>query len=147
MKAKPLASEYLRLLTSLLSEKTATILMIDNNHEILPIIARFFRFDGYNVIEAPDAATAIKVCQSDQAVDILISDYDMPEITGTDLALVLRMLRPSLRMVFMTGDFDTEQSLLANDCMCVRKPLLLTELEVTISSALRKRRAREKTVM
>jgi DNA-binding NtrC family response regulator len=142
MKAQPFVSEYFGLLKALLSEKKATILMIDNDQEILPMIARFLRFDGYNVIETQGPAEAIELCQSDQPVDILISDYNMPEVTGLELASILRISRPCLRMVFMTGDSEIKWRLLSNDCMCLRKPLLLAELEVTITNALRQRRAK-----
>jgi CheY-like chemotaxis protein len=139
MSSKRIGSNYLRLLMSLLAENNATILIVDDEREILHIIGRFLRHEGYQVIEAPRPSDAIEICKSEQAVDLVLSDYNMPNVTGIEMGRILRTLRPTLPMVFMTADHQIEQSLLANGFICLRKPLLLAELETTIAYALKRR--------
>jgi DNA-binding response OmpR family regulator len=58
---------------------------------------------GYNILVAPDARVAIALLQSDQRIDLLVSDVVLPHINGRKLAETARALRPHLNVFFVTG--------------------------------------------
>ena len=55
------------------------------------------------MIKAPSGAAALDVLKSDKPVDLMITDYAMPGMTGLQLAEAARLLRPDLPILFMTG--------------------------------------------
>ncbi len=59
---------------------------------------------GYQAIEAADAASALKVLESDAEIDLLISDVGLPGgMNGKQMADSARAKRPKLRVLFITG--------------------------------------------
>ena len=58
---------------------------------------------GHAAIEAASAANALEVLRSDLDVDIVITDYAMPEMNGSQLATEIRRIRPHVPVVVATG--------------------------------------------
>jgi CheY-like chemotaxis protein len=59
---------------------------------------------GYRVVAASDGAQAISASEKHPGqIDLLLSDVVMPGIGGPELAVRLRMRRPSLRVLLMSG--------------------------------------------
>jgi two-component system cell cycle sensor histidine kinase/response regulator CckA len=128
----------MRVLIALMSESKATILVVHDGEELTGILARYLRHEGYNVIEAQGPGEAIAIGKSEVEFDVLLSQYDLPGLNGVELAVEMRTLRPKHPMVFMTGNLDAGQRLVANGFIWLRKPLLLAELTATLRTALAK---------
>jgi DNA-binding response OmpR family regulator len=59
---------------------------------------------GYRGIEAADAASGLKVLESDVKIDLLITDVGLPGgINGKEMADKARERRPDLKVLFITG--------------------------------------------
>ena len=59
---------------------------------------------GYTAIEAADAASGLKVLQSDVRIDLLVTDVGLPGgMNGRQVADAARALRPGLKVLFITG--------------------------------------------
>ena len=58
---------------------------------------------GYHYIESSDALGALPHLQSEQPIDLLVTDVGLPNMNGRQLAEIARELRPDLRILFMTG--------------------------------------------
>ena len=56
--------------------------------------------DGY--LELPNAE-ALQLLQSDHQFDVVVTDYAMPGMSGLDLAMKIRTIRPGLLIVLATG--------------------------------------------
>ena len=52
---------------------------------------------------ASDARAAIPVLQSDQKLDLLVSDVVLPHVNGQKLAEIARAARPALKVLFVSG--------------------------------------------
>jgi signal transduction histidine kinase/CheY-like chemotaxis protein len=90
-----------------------TVLLVEDEEQVREITARILERRGYQVLAAPDAATALALVRDGRKVDVLLTDVIMPGETGGQLAARLRADRPQLPVVFMSGysfdDLDEEQ--------------------------------------
>ncbi|HVX84622.1 MAG TPA: response regulator [Phycisphaerae bacterium] len=62
-----------------------TILTVDDESHILHVVSLKLRNAGFNVVTAPDAEEAFETAQS-TPLDLVITDYQMPGMSGLDLA-------------------------------------------------------------
>jgi two-component system cell cycle sensor histidine kinase/response regulator CckA len=83
---------------------TETVLLVDDTDALREMIQRVLANFGYNVLVARDGAQALEVSDKYHGqIDLLLSDVVMPGIGGPELAVRLRMRRPSLRVLLMSG--------------------------------------------
>jgi two-component system, cell cycle sensor histidine kinase and response regulator CckA len=81
-----------------------TILLVDDTDSLRDMIERVLVGFGYKVLMASDGAQALDVSQKYHGqIDLLLSDVVMPGIGGPELAIRLRMKRPTLRVLLMSG--------------------------------------------
>lgn len=79
------------------------VLVVDDEAPIRQMERRMLETDGYRVIEAANGVEAVALLAADLAVDLLVADLDMPELTGEELARQLRATRPALKVLYVTG--------------------------------------------
>src|SRR3546814_6597644 len=58
---------------------------------------------GHDVITAESGEIALQILHDDRDIDLLITDYSMPKMTGAQLAAAARALRPALPILLATG--------------------------------------------
>jgi PAS domain S-box-containing protein len=81
-----------------------TVLIVDDEPTIRMLIADTLGELGYRAIEAADAASGLKVLESDVEIDLLISDVGLPGgMSGKDMVDAARMHRPKIKVLFITG--------------------------------------------
>jgi DNA-binding response OmpR family regulator len=78
------------------------ILVADDETSIRSLIRAVLLHAGYRVDTAPDGALAWAALQA-EPYDLLITDYDMPILTGIDLIRKLRAARIGLPVIMVTG--------------------------------------------
>lgn len=81
-----------------------TILVVDDESNIVSMIRKVLSDLGYSVITAtnPQEALALSDGQT-QAVDLVLADVIMPQLNGPDLVRLLRQKRPKLKALYMSG--------------------------------------------
>ncbi|MBI5498176.1 MAG: PAS domain S-box protein [Deltaproteobacteria bacterium] len=83
---------------------TETILLVEDEPSILKLVARSLAALGYRVLCAADGAEALEVSRAEPgAIDLLLSDVVLPGRSGPQVAAELRLARPGLQVVFMSG--------------------------------------------
>ena len=80
----------------------ARILVVDDEPEILRLVARRLGRKGYEVTTASDSSQALALLQQD-AFDIAVLDLMMPGMNGLDLAAQCRLQYPALKILMLTG--------------------------------------------
>jgi PAS domain S-box-containing protein len=81
-----------------------TILLVEDEEVVRPMVARALRAYGYTVLEAQDGPTAIRIMKESGAdVDLLLTDVVMPGMNGRELAEHLLRERPSLNVLYTSG--------------------------------------------
>ena len=87
-----------------LTAEGQTILVVDDEPTIRHLIDEVLDEAGYTVIGAADGAAGIKVLQSGAQIELLITDVGLPNgMNGRQVADAARMLRPGLKVMFITG--------------------------------------------
>ncbi len=86
------------------------LLVVDDDEGMRENLAELFESLGYSVQTAENTSAALALLESGD-VDLLLTDYKMPGLTGVDLIEAARKLQPGLRAILMTafGDSFTEK--------------------------------------
>ncbi|RJR36992.1 MAG: PAS domain-containing sensor histidine kinase [Desulfobacteraceae bacterium] len=83
---------------------TETILLVDDEQEILRTLKPMLVSLGYRVFAAESASAAMKIAEEHtDTIHLLISDVEMPDVSGKMLAKNLKLLYPGLKCLFMSG--------------------------------------------
>lgn len=85
-----------------------TILLVDNEPHMLEIVGGTLNTFGYKVIPKPDAESALSVIREGTDIDLVITDYQMPEINGVEFLMTLRKALPSVPVIMLTGYSSVE---------------------------------------
>jgi CheY-like chemotaxis protein len=81
-----------------------TILLVEDEDAVRSMMRLILQWNGYQVIEAPEAQTALNLCEQHQGpIDLLITDVVMPNMQGPALAQVIMRLRPNIRVLYVSG--------------------------------------------
>jgi len=80
-------------------------LLVDDEPNILDSMAMVLRSSGYEVTTARHGLEALVQLESGTP-DVLISDLNMPEMTGFELLSAVRRLYPSIRLLAISGIYD-----------------------------------------
>ncbi len=73
-----------------MENKTIKILVVDDFATMRKVVRNLLKQVGYeNIIEAEDGVTALKILKS-QKIDFIVSDWNMPNMTGLDLLKAVR---------------------------------------------------------
>jgi CheY-like chemotaxis protein/two-component sensor histidine kinase len=79
------------------------VLLVDDEELVRSGIAAMLTEVGYQVTEAGSAYEALDLLNDGLKVDVLITDYAMPGMTGAELAREARSLKPMLQVLLITG--------------------------------------------
>ena len=86
---------------------TETILIAEDVPAVRAVTREMLKRYGYHVLEAADGLTALQVAADyKETIHLLLTDVVMPDLSGRDLAERFRMLRPAMKVVFMSGYTD-----------------------------------------
>jgi len=80
-----------------------TVLIVEDDPAVRVLISAVLKELGYAFVEASDANTALPIIESDQRIDLMISDVGLPGMNGRQLAEIGRQIRPELKVLFITG--------------------------------------------
>lgn len=82
---------------------TGTILLVEDEDMVRAVAERALTRQGYTVLTASDGEQGLEVLESEQAIDLLISDVVMPNMDGPTMVATARLRRPDLPVLFMSG--------------------------------------------
>jgi PAS domain S-box-containing protein len=86
------------------AEAGETVLVVDDEPTVRMLVGDTLADLGYQAIEAADAASGLKVLQSDVKIDLLITDFGLPGgMNGKQMVDAARARRPDLKVLFITG--------------------------------------------
>ncbi|AZF05522.1 response regulator [Pseudomonas sp. R5-89-07] len=80
-----------------------TVLIVEDDPAVRVLVSAVLTELGYAFVEAGDADTAVPIIESEQRIDLMISDVGLPGMNGRQLAEIGRQIRPDLKVLFITG--------------------------------------------
>jgi PAS domain S-box-containing protein len=116
-----------------------TILLVADEQGLRTAVREFLRSTGYIVLEASNGMEALQICESYQGrIDMLLTDYIMPGLSGPGLGTLAIKQRPTLRIICMSGYTDRITQV-PDSCKTItflQKPFSLSTLAQTVRHVL-----------
>ncbi|WP_446730852.1 PAS domain S-box protein [Pseudomonas sp. SST3] len=112
-----------------------TVLVVEDEAAVRMLVVEVLQELGYEVLEAVDSGTALPYLQSDQRIDLLVSDFGLPGINGRQLAELARQHRRDLRVLFITGyapNAEVRGEFLAPGMDMLAKPFSIDQLATKV---------------
>jgi CheY-like chemotaxis protein len=113
-----------------------TVLVVEDEVLVRLVIADALRSQGFPVVEAANADEALTILQSSAAVDLMITDIQMPgPMDGLALTALARAGRPGLKVVIVSGHAAAPPSAELSDAF-FRKPYDLLQVLQRVNAIL-----------
>ena len=86
-----------------MNTREGAIILVDDEAEVLDTVEKMLSTNGFKVRSASDGAQAMILLNDDPNVDFLLTDINMPTIDGYMLADMVKVHKPSVSVLYMTG--------------------------------------------
>ena len=124
--------------TPIASEGTRTVLLVDDDPQVREIIQRVLVQEGVRVVEARHGQEALELYSREaRGVDLLLTDIEMPGMSGLALSAELAKLQHHLKTVYVSGfpDLIAEADHIPAN-LFLQKPFTVADLSRKIRAAL-----------
>jgi CheY-like chemotaxis protein len=115
--------------------KPLQILAVDDDALVLANTATMLQELGHSVLEANSGQQALKLLRSD-SLDLVVTDYAMPGMTGEELAVAVKQEFPRLPVLMVSGYADLAPGI-ASNTLRLAKPFDEAALAAAISQVVR----------
>jgi two-component system, cell cycle sensor histidine kinase and response regulator CckA len=114
-----------------------TILVVDDNESVLRVVVAILEDANFLVVSADSGQAAITLAeQTDQPIHLLLSDIDMPGMSGPALGETLKLARPEMHVMLMSGQYEGSLLVLNYGWAFIRKPFVATKLVEMVTEVL-----------
>jgi PAS domain S-box-containing protein len=121
------------------SRRQGTVLVLEDEAVVREIVIAVLDELGLQTIEAADGPTGLEILQSARPIDLLVTDIGLPGLNGRQVAEAARLLRPDLKILFMTGYAETaamKAGFLGEGMHMITKPFGIDLLAARVSEIL-----------
>jgi len=113
-----------------------TILVVDDNIDLIASAVNLLKNHGYETITAENAAEALNIIESGKHVDLIFTDVVMPgNVCSVEMAARARYIYPHIKVIFTSGYRDTLKMLLEDEVFLL-KPYEFNSMLKTIEDVL-----------
>ena len=117
-----------------------TVLVVEDQQEVLDMTSESLRYYGYKVLEAQNAGSALLICEkSGSDIDVMLTDVRMDLMDGTQLAQRVHTLYPEIRVLFMSGYAENkpdQAQVVEPGVNFIQKPFVISNLLLMIRDAM-----------
>jgi PAS domain S-box-containing protein len=123
------------------TESGEIVLIVDDEPTVRMLVSEVLEDLGYVAIEAEDGRAALKILESSQPIDLLITDVGLPHgLNGRQLADMAAVTRPDLKVLFITGYAENAvvgDGHLARGMHVITKPFAMDAMAIKIENILK----------
>lgn len=114
-----------------------TVLVVQDNPHLRKTIKTYFAREGYRVLEAESCFEAAHIAEHDARIDLLLTDFSLPDGNGPELTRALRQQLPGLKVLIATGHPEQRAAIREDDRTAViSKPFDLQQFGALIQRLL-----------
>ena len=118
----------------------ATILVVEDEQNMLNVLERILLGHRYKVLKATDGEKALDIYRChDQTIDVVLLDIGLPKISGRDVLFEIKNNNPDAKIIVASGYLEPELKAQV-DCAGVNhflhKPYMLDEVVKAVQSVL-----------
>lgn len=115
------------------------ILLVDDEESVRGYLEKVLTGLGYQVVTCIDGEEALVNAAAHEKIDLLLTDVIMPGLNGTELAPEIRKIFPEVRVLYMSGQAETEvtyEDILRKDVNYLSKPISPQNLALAVRTSL-----------
>jgi two-component system, cell cycle sensor histidine kinase and response regulator CckA len=114
-----------------------TILVVDDDDAVLTTVVKILERANFRVLSASNGPDAMRLAeQTEGTIDMLLSDVDMAVVSGPDLGEALKMTRPDLHVMLMSGGSNGNLLVLNYGWAYIQKPFVPSKLTQMVTEVL-----------
>lgn len=85
-------------------EGSETILIVEDEAEVLEVVSNTLKSAGYNVLEAQNGPMALQIAKDQPtAINMVLTDIIMPGMNGGEMVRQLKEFKPGIHALYMSG--------------------------------------------
>ena len=111
------------------------ILLVDDQQPVRQAISLLLSLDNHTIVEATDGAEALDLFRQDR-FDIVITDFEMPNMRGNELATRIKQLSPTQPIIMITAYAERLNDFSSPVNAILDKPFRLEDLRLTMAKLL-----------
>ena len=117
---------------------SARLLVIDDEPDVLNVTVNTLRSLGFSVVAAESVKVGLELLENGVLVDLVVTDYSMPEMNGIEFIRHVHRTHPDLPCLLVTGYADVSDPVTAStqSVMILRKPYRMKQLAATVGQLL-----------
>jgi DNA-binding NtrC family response regulator len=122
------------------------ILFVDDDRDILAMVEQYLTIKGYDVTTVDNGIEAVGIVKEKQ-IDIVFTDYKMPEFNGLELLVAIKKYRPQTEVIIVTGYGSMESAIQAmkfGSYDYLQKPFKLDHLKLIIDRIIEEQKIKDK---
>jgi signal transduction histidine kinase len=123
-----------------ISQGLKTVLVAEDEEAVRELACEFLKSAGYNVLTASDGVEALAMAEgAKQHIHALLTDLVMPRMRGSELAKRLKTLQPQIKVIYVSGYLDYQQSgnEFVEEALFIQKPFTRTTLVARMAELLK----------
>lgn len=117
----------------------ARILVAEDDQFTREMVERALASGGHDIVATADGGEALTAYEAGPAFDIVVTDVEMPNMTGIALAEALIAKKADQRILIMSGladELTSAQKLVGTTVRLITKPVTLEKIKDEVSSLL-----------
>ncbi len=125
------------------------ILFVDDDKDILTMVDQYLEMQGYNITTVNSGLKALDIVK-DQKIDIIFTDYKMPEFNGLELLAAVKQYKPEIEVIIVTGYGSMESAIQAmkfGSYDYLQKPFKLDHLKLIIDRIIEEKKVQDKAAL
>ena len=122
------------------------ILFVDDDKDILAMVEQYLTIKGYDVTIVDNGIDAVGIVK-EKEIDIVFTDYKMPDFNGLELLVAIKKYRPQTEVIIVTGYGSMESAIQAmkfGSYDYLQKPFKLDHLRLIIDRIVEEKRIKDK---